>query len=52
MREYEVEFRGQTFRVLATEADAKRRGLKPVEEQTPVVKQRTPENKQRTPENK
>lgn len=60
MREYEIERRGQVFLVLATEADAKRLGLKPVtavgpEEQSgeqPDSKKRTPANKQRTPENK
>lgn len=56
MREYEIERRGQVFLVLATEADAKRLGLKPVTavepEEQPDSKQRTPANKQRTPDNK
>lgn len=49
MREYEIDYRGQKFRVLLSDTDARKRGLTPVEAD---VKARTVANKARPAANK
>lgn len=51
LKKYIVERNGAVYHVLVSEADAKRRGLKPVAEPRPPVKADTP-TKQARPANK